>query len=51
MGLGYELLGFESGKDYFTALKGVPRNGPSRVFRKQTVGEPGAWSMCFTIHT
>lgn len=39
MGLGYELLGFESGKDYFSALSGVPRAGASRVFRKQTVGE------------
>lgn len=39
MGLGYELLGFESVKDYGQALKGIPKNGVKRVFQRQSAGK------------
>lgn len=36
MGLGYELLGFDSVQDYGAALKGLPKGGAQRVFRRQS---------------
>jgi hypothetical protein len=39
MGLGYELLGFDSVQDYGAALKGLPKNGAKRVFQRQSAGK------------
>jgi hypothetical protein len=39
MGLGYELLGFESVRDYGQALKGIPKDGAKRVFKRQSAGK------------
>lgn len=39
MGRGYELLGFDTAKDYVLALKDVPKAARSRVFHRQTAGE------------
>jgi hypothetical protein len=39
MGLGYELLGFDSVQDYGAALKGLPKGGAQRVFRRQSAGK------------
>jgi len=38
MGLGYDLLGFESAKDYAQTLKALPRDGAKRVFQRQSAG-------------
>jgi hypothetical protein len=49
MGRGYELLGFDTAKDYVLALKDVPKAARSRVFQRQSAGELTHGSIAHTV--